>query len=83
MDDGAGAAPIGGELILAIDHSRFGGSISSDTSSTDQAEALFQQIVGQGARLPSQRRYIARKKSLAEGVHIPAALYEELAALSG
>jgi LDH2 family malate/lactate/ureidoglycolate dehydrogenase len=78
MDDSAGAAPIGGELILAIDRSRF-----SDTpASADQAEALFQQIVGQGARLPSQRRYIARKKSLAEGVHIPAALYEELADLS-
>jgi delta1-piperideine-2-carboxylate reductase len=77
MDDGAGAAPIGGELILAIDRSRF-----NDTpASADQAEALFQQIVGQGARLPSQRRYIARKRSLAEGVHIPAALYEELAGL--
>jgi len=78
MDDGAGATPIGGELILAIDGSRF-----SDTpASSDRAEALFQQIVGQGARLPSQRRYTARKKSLAEGVHIPAALYEELAGLS-
>lgn len=78
MDDGAGAAPIGGELILAIDGSRF-----SDTpASADQAEALFQQIVGQGARLPSQRRYTARKKSLVEGVRIPAALYEELAGLS-
>jgi len=77
MDDGAGAAPIGGELILAIDGSRF-----SDTpASADQAEALFQQIVGQGARLPSQRRYTARKRSLVEGVRIPAALYNELAGL--
>jgi delta1-piperideine-2-carboxylate reductase len=35
-----------------------------------RAESLFSQIVGQGARLPSQRRYEARERSLAKGVEI-------------
>ena len=42
---------------------------------------MFQNIQGQGARLPSQRRYEARARSLAEGVQIPEALYNDLKAL--
>jgi len=38
-------------------------------------------IQGQGARLPSQRRYDARERSLAQGVQIPQALYDDLLAL--
>jgi delta1-piperideine-2-carboxylate reductase len=76
VDDGAGASPFGGELILAIDPLKFG------TGGAEQAEALFAEILGQGARLPSQRRYAARRKSLAEGVVIARPLYEELVALT-
>jgi LDH2 family malate/lactate/ureidoglycolate dehydrogenase len=42
---------------------------------------MFQSIQGQGARLPSQRRYEARARSLVEGVQIPEALYNDLKAL--
>ena len=38
-------------------------------------------IVGQGARLPSQRRYEARERSKLNGVRIPKALYDDLQAL--
>ncbi|HTJ30886.1 MAG TPA: Ldh family oxidoreductase [Acidobacteriaceae bacterium] len=79
LDDGAGASPYGGELILAIDPSKFG---AVGSSGSERAEAIFAEILGQGARLPSQRRYAARRKSAVEGVVIPRALYEELAALS-
>lgn len=77
-DGGAGGSPLGGELILAFDPERFG--ISGGTAA-ERAEAIFESIVAQGARLPSQRRYSARRKSHAEGVLIPAAMYKELAAL--
>ena len=46
-----------------------------------RAEALFDAIEGQGARLPSQRRYAARARSLAEGVIIPAVLYADIMAI--
>ncbi len=80
-DDGAGATPYHGELILAIDPATFmGGNVALHAG---RAEALFDAIVGQGARLPSQRRYDARARSLASGtVSIPEALYEDLQALS-
>ncbi len=42
----------------------------------------FAAITGQGARLPSQRRYEARARSLAEGVAVPRALYAEILALA-
>ena len=44
-----------------------------------RAEALFDGITDQGARLPSQRRFVARSRSLANGcVQIPAALYYDV-----
>ena len=43
---------------------------------------MFAAITGQGARLPSQRRYEARARSLAEGVAVPRALYAEILALA-
>ncbi|MCY1382904.1 Delta(1)-pyrroline-2-carboxylate/Delta(1)-piperideine-2-carboxylate reductase [compost metagenome] len=46
-----------------------------------QAEAIFDGILAQGARLPSQRRYEARARSAVEGVSIPRPLYEEIQAL--
>ena len=78
-DDGAGASPLGGELIIAIDPQGFlGGAAAAHLA---RAEQLFEGITGQGARLPSQRRYEARERSLAEGVEIPASLLREIEAL--
>ena len=50
---------------------------------TDQssAEQLLQTITGQGARLPSERRYTARASSLAHGVDIARALHQDILAL--
>jgi delta1-piperideine-2-carboxylate reductase len=67
-DEGAGAAPYGGELILAIDPAGFLGAAAAEHLS--RAEQLFDGIVSQGARLPSFRRYQARKRSESEGVHV-------------
>lgn len=75
-DNGAGASPYHGELILAMDPKRFLGE--SATQYMVNAETLFSSIVDQGARLPSQRRYEARERTRKEGVAIPEALYQEL-----
>ncbi|MFC3579720.1 Ldh family oxidoreductase [Sphingomonas hylomeconis] len=81
LDDGRGGSPIGGELIVAIDPAGFLGL--GVAGHLQRAEALFDAIEGQGARLPSQRRYDARQRSLAEGVIIPGALYADILALPG
>jgi LDH2 family malate/lactate/ureidoglycolate dehydrogenase len=78
-DDGAGVTPMHGELILALDPASFlGGTMAANL---DRAEQLFDAILGQGARLPSQRRYEARERSLKDGVFIPKQLYDDLQAL--
>lgn len=80
-DKGRGGSPIGGELILAIDPAGFlGEAVQAHLA---RAEAMFAAIEGQGARLPSQRRYAARARSLAEGVTVPAALYADIMAIGG
>jgi len=78
-DRGRGGSPIGGELIIAIDPAGFVGT--AVTHHLAGAETLFAGIEDQGARLPSQRRYAARRRSLAEGVVLPAALYDDIMAL--
>lgn len=78
-DDGAKASPLGGELIIAIDPASFLGAAAHEHLM--RAEHLFEDMVEQGARLPSQRRYEARKQSLMHGVHIPRALLEDIARL--
>lgn len=79
LDAGAKASPIGGELIMAIDPAGFLGGEAAQH--IDRAETLFDAVVGQGARLPSQRRFEARKRSLAEGVRVPRKLYDDVRAL--
>jgi len=76
LDDGRGGSPMGGELVLAIDPAAFLGAAMSDHLA--QAEAMFAAIEAQGARLPSSRRYAARRESLAKGVTIPARLYDDI-----
>jgi delta1-piperideine-2-carboxylate reductase len=79
FDEGVGAAPCHGELILAFDPKVFLGADAAQHVA--RAERMFEAIVGQGARLPSQRRYEARKRSKLDGVRIPRALYDDLQAL--
>ncbi|MBH8580152.1 Ldh family oxidoreductase [Bisbaumannia pacifica] len=78
-DNGAGASPYHGELILAMDPARFLGEHTAQHMA--KAETLFSSIIDQGARLPSQRRYEARERTRKEGIAIPEALYQELVQL--
>ena len=76
LDAGAGSSPIGGEFVLAVDPAGFLGDAAAEHIA--RAETLFDSITAQGARLPSQRRFEARARSLAGGVHVPRALYNDL-----
>lgn len=68
---GTNLAPVHGELILAFDPSRFANGRAGNPM--DRAEVLFDAIVGQGARLPSQRRFAARRVALQDGITLSAA----------
>jgi LDH2 family malate/lactate/ureidoglycolate dehydrogenase len=68
FDGGAGAAPCHGELILAFSPEKLLGVDKADA--LERAEGLFRRIGGQGARLPSERRYEARLRSQRDGVKI-------------
>ena len=61
-------APTHGELILAFDPERF--AAGRQGTPLDRAEGLFDAVLGQGARLPSQRRFAARAVAKAEGIHL-------------
>ncbi|MHC6225202.1 Ldh family oxidoreductase [Pseudomonas sp. X10] len=75
-DDGAGATPCHGELLLAFDPGVFMGErIEAGTRS---AEDLFANITAQGARRPSQRRFEARLRSIANGVEVDRHIYDEI-----
>lgn len=78
-DDGKGGLPYHGELILALDPKRFLGEQAEHH--LQRAETLFDAIVEQGARLPSQRRFAARKETAKTGVEIPTALLQDIRAL--
>ncbi|WP_437880692.1 Ldh family oxidoreductase [Pseudomonas sp. LRF_L74] len=79
FDDGVGAAPFHGELLLAFDPQRF---LGDDLAlGLQRAEDLFAAITDQGARLPSQRRFEARQRSERDGVWIDRALYQDIQAL--
>ena len=78
-DGGGDSSPYHGELIIALDPRRFLGDAAEQHLA--RAETMFASIQGQGARLPSQRRYQARARSAEQGVEIPRALYDDLKAL--
>lgn len=63
--------PVHGELIVAFDPARLAQGRPGDP--LDRAEVLFEAILGTGARLPSQRRFLARQKSHTEGITLTAA----------
>jgi delta1-piperideine-2-carboxylate reductase len=79
FDQGVGATPCHGELILAFNPAMF--SIDNSHDDLQRAEALFNGIVDQGARLPSQRRFDARLRSEANGVEVPRQLLADVLAL--
>ncbi|WP_061707865.1 Ldh family oxidoreductase [Pseudenterobacter timonensis] len=78
-DDGAGGLPYGGELVLALDPTRFLGTDAA--AHLARAETLFTAMQRQGARLPGERRYQARQHAGEYGITITRSLYEEIAAL--
>ncbi|PTM97137.1 LDH2 family malate/lactate/ureidoglycolate dehydrogenase [Mycoplana dimorpha] len=81
FDAGAKAAPCHGELVIAFNPALLG---RDSIERNDQAaEALFGAIAGQGARLPSERRYRARLRSDAEGIRVSRALHDRILALAG
>ncbi len=69
-------APFHGELIIAMSPEAFAAGRPGDPFA--RAEVLFEAIVGQGARLPSQRRFAARSRADAEGIELTAAEVEQL-----
>lgn len=69
-------APVHGELILAFSPQAFAAGRPGDPFA--RAEAFFEAIVGQGARLPSQRRFAARAQSESKGIALTAAEVEQL-----
>ncbi len=80
LDKGANATPRHGELLIAFDPKQF--MLDKAKVSFERAEALFDAIVSQGARLPSQRRYDARERTIKTGtVAIPRELYDEINSL--
>lgn len=81
LDAGMDTAPLHGELIIVIDPSVFLGELI--TGHLGRAELLFEAMTGQGARLPSQRRFAARARTARDGISIPEELYHELLVLAG
>ncbi len=62
--------PRHGELIIAFCPKRF--AAHRGGANPDAAEALFDALLGQGARLPSARRFAARAQSDATGIRLTA-----------
>ena len=78
-DTGTGA-PCGGEFLLAIDPARCvpGGDAKATLA---HAEQLFTRILDiDGTRLPSDRRFAARKQTASAGITIPQSLHDEITA---
>ncbi|MCU9950578.1 Ldh family oxidoreductase [Pseudomonas sp. PDM13] len=80
FDAGAGATPCHGELLLAFDPARFLGDALEEGQR--RAEQLFAAITGQGARLPSQRRFDARQRSARDGVWVAKTLLDDIERLA-
>jgi LDH2 family malate/lactate/ureidoglycolate dehydrogenase len=68
--------PSHGELILAFSPHAFAAGRPGNPLA--RAEMLFEAIIGQGARLPSRRRFLARARSEREGISLSAAEMEQL-----
>jgi LDH2 family malate/lactate/ureidoglycolate dehydrogenase len=69
-------APTHGELILAFSPAAFAAGRPGDPLA--RAETLFAAITGQGARLPSARRFAARAVARRDGITLTAAEVDQL-----
>lgn len=78
QDDNSDGGPSeGGELLIALDPARFAGGNAGATLA--HAELLFEEILKEeGTRLPSDRRYRARRITPTEGITIPESLHETI-----
>lgn len=71
-------APCGGELVIAIDPVRCMAN-GNRAAQLAHGEMLFTRLLEQeGTRLPSDRRYQARKRTVVDGVKVPRSLFETL-----
>ncbi|MET3580331.1 LDH2 family malate/lactate/ureidoglycolate dehydrogenase [Mesorhizobium robiniae] len=68
--------PSHGELVIAFSPQAFAAGRSGNP--LGRAEALFEAILGQGARLPSQRRFLARASSEKDGISLSAQEMDQL-----
>lgn len=68
-------APRHGELIIAFDPGRMAGGRLDPVR---HGEVLLEAIAGQGARLPSQRRFAARRLSMEKGIALTGAEMAQL-----
>ena len=73
---GTSMFPSHGELVIAFSPRAFARGRAGDPFA--RAETLFDAILGQGARLPSQRRFLARAKSEHEGIRLSVNEIEQL-----
>jgi LDH2 family malate/lactate/ureidoglycolate dehydrogenase len=81
-DNRDGGPPRGGELVIAMDPARCQAR-GEGYDPVTHAERLFERILAQeGARLPSQRRHDARRRTATEGIRIPVALHDEIRRLA-
>lgn len=78
-DEGAGGLPYGGELILALDPTRFLGNDAA--AHLARAETLFSGMTQQGARLPGERRYQSRERANRNGLEITLTLFNDISEL--
>ena len=68
--------PLHGELVIAFSPQAF--SKGRPGNALARAELLFDAFLGQGARLPSQRRFLARARSESEGIRLSHSEVERL-----
>jgi len=77
-DNGKGGPPKGGELIIALDPTKFG----AGDDYLAHGEKLFKAILEQeNTRLPGARRFTERKKTAVTGIEVDDGLYETIQAL--
>lgn len=69
-------APVHGELVVAFSPEAFAAGRPGDPFA--RAERLFAAVSGQGARLPSERRFAARERAVAQGISLTPAEVEQL-----
>ena len=79
-DNKDGGPPRGGELLIAIDPTRFG----SSEDPFGHADRLFNELLSiDGTRLPGERRVKNRQVSATQGISIPKSLMDKIEELSG